>query len=403
MQPKIYSIDEHRLPHERIDDQAYYVIMKLRKNGHKAYLVGGSVRDLLLDTRPKDFDISTSATPEEVKKCFRNCILIGRRFRLAHVRFGKKIIEVATFRAGETENEELIVRDNVWGTEEDDVLRRDFTINGLFYDPENHTIIDYVNGYEDIEKKIIRTIGKPAVRFMQDPVRMIRLLKFYARYGFTIEENTYDALIDCKQEIMKSSPARILEELFKMLESGFAQHFFKHLQEQGFLKLLTPKLSTFLTTQDQTFYSLLEKIDIFHIKNIKDKYHRALLLSSLVFPMTHELLTKESRNLNLGQINQIVHKTIGDIFSPFFHIPKRLRAIMISIIANQYRFTPLEEKKRKNIRIPKDPSFGLGLDFFKLRADINPDFVKGYTMWHEAVFNLHQRKKRTPRKKQGQN
>ena len=183
MQPKIYSIDEHRLPHEKIDDQAYYVIMKLRNNGHKAYLVGGGVRDLLINVRPKDFDISTSATPEEVKKCFRNCILIGRRFRLAHVRFGKKIIEVATFRAGETENIDLIVRDNIWGTEEEDVLRRDFTINGLFYDPENHTIIDYVNGYEDIEKKIIRTIGNPSVRFKQDPVRMIRLLKFYARFG----------------------------------------------------------------------------------------------------------------------------------------------------------------------------------------------------------------------------
>jgi len=399
VKPKIYSIDEHRLPHERIDNHAYYVVMKLRKHGHQAYLVGGSVRDLLLNCRPKDYDISTSATPEEVKKCFRNCLLIGRRFRLAHVRFGKKIIEVATFRAGETENTDLIVRDNVWGTEEEDVIRRDFTINGLFYDPENHTIIDYVNGFEDLEKKVIRTIGDPSTRFKQDPVRMIRLLKFYARFDLDIDQKTYDALIQCKGEIVKSSPTRILEELLRMLESGHAKDFFRHLQEQGFLELMTPLLSRYLEKENALYYELLEHIDIFHKKDLKHKYNRGLLLASLIFPLVHERLLNEDKGLHLGQINQIINSTIFEVFTPFFHIPKKLRAIMVSVLANQYRFTPLAEKKRKSYKIPRDPFFCFSLDFFKLRADTNPSFLKTYTKWHEILFKSHKKTKKVAKTK----
>ena len=211
MQPKIYTIDHHQISPDKIDQHAFYVIQKLREAGHKAYLVGGGVRDLLLSQSPKDFDVSTSAKPEEIRSLFRNAILIGRRFRLAHVRFGKKVIEVATFRAGETGTAELIVRDNVWGTEEEDVLRRDFTINGLFYNPESGEVIDYVGGYPDLEKRILRTIGEPEVRFSQDPVRMIRLLKFCARFNFEIERPTFEALLNCKKEILKSSSARVLE------------------------------------------------------------------------------------------------------------------------------------------------------------------------------------------------
>ncbi|HAB99553.1 MAG TPA: polynucleotide adenylyltransferase PcnB, partial [Parachlamydiales bacterium] len=165
MQPKIYTVDEHRILPEKIDSHAFYVIEKLRDAGHSAYLVGGGVRDLLLGQKPKDFDVSTSASPEEIKALFRNAILIGRRFRLAHIRFGQKIIEVATFRSGDTEAPDLIVRDNVWGSEEEDVLRRDFTINGLFYNPREQTVIDYVQGYPDLEQRILRTIGQPDLRF----------------------------------------------------------------------------------------------------------------------------------------------------------------------------------------------------------------------------------------------
>ncbi|MFI5344679.1 MAG: hypothetical protein ACHQUC_10735 [Chlamydiales bacterium] len=187
MLPKIYFTTEHGIDPALIDRDALYVLEKLRQAGFVAYLVGGSVRDLLIKRRPKDFDISTSARPEQVKVVFqRQCILIGRRFRLAHIRFGHKIIEVATFRAGENDSD-LITQNNVWGTAEQDVMRRDFTINGLFYDSSNHSIIDYVDGWEDVQKNLLRTIGDPKVRFKQDPVRLIRLLKFQARSNFKID------------------------------------------------------------------------------------------------------------------------------------------------------------------------------------------------------------------------
>ena len=204
MQPKIYHVDEHQIAPDEIDKHAFYVIHRLREAGHIAYLVGGGVRDLLLKQRPKDFDVSTSAKPEEIKALFRNAILIGRRFRLAHIRFGKKVIEVSTFRAGATEEAGLIVRDNEWGSEEQDVLRRDFTINGLFYDPESQKVIDYVDGYPDLEKRMLRAIGQPDIRFTQDPVRMIRLIKFSARFHFDIHRPTLEALLNCKGEILKS-------------------------------------------------------------------------------------------------------------------------------------------------------------------------------------------------------
>src|SRR6185503_17825507 len=210
---KKYSFEEHGLSLQHIDLDALYVMEKLRAAGFVAYLVGGSVRDLLLNQKPKDFDISTSAQPEEIKKLFRNCILIGRRFRLAHIRFGKKTLEVSTFRSGATESDELIVRDNVWGSPEEDATRRDFTINGLFYDPATQEVIDYVDGYDDLQKKTLRTIGQPYIRFRQDPVRMLRLLKFQARFGFNVDSPSQIALVECRAEIVKSAPARILEEL----------------------------------------------------------------------------------------------------------------------------------------------------------------------------------------------
>ena len=161
MNPKFYPFDTHKLPLEKIDPDALYVMEKLRLNGYIAYLVGGGVRDLLLGHKPKDFDISTSAEPEQIRHLFRNCILIGRRFRLAHIRFGKKIIEVSTFRSGDNETDALILRDNKWGSPEEDVLRRDFTINGLFYDSATQEVIDYVDGYADVQKQLLRTVGQP--------------------------------------------------------------------------------------------------------------------------------------------------------------------------------------------------------------------------------------------------
>lgn len=390
IQPKIYSFDEHQISVDQIDPQAHYVIHKLREAGYKAYLVGGGVRDLLLKQKPKDFDVSTSARPEEVRAIFRNAILIGRRFRLAHVRFGKKIIEVSTFRAGETEEAGLIVRDNIWGSEEEDVLRRDFTINGLFYDPETQEIIDYVDGYVDVEKRILRTIGKPEVRFSQDPVRMIRLIKFCARFNFEIEKPTFEALLSCKGEILKSSQARVFEELLRMLESGSAKTFFHLLHQYGILHSLLPELAHYLEIKPETsLFSLLEEIDS-EVKKQSEMIDRSLLVSALLFPLFDEYLKARTASLekypHLGQIAETAIHVIDCIFNPFFKIPRKLRSIVAFLMTTQYRFVPLDGKSVKKARAPSDPFFPSALHLLKLRANVHAELLPHYTFWTESAF-----------------
>lgn len=407
MQPKIYPVDEHKIAPDKIDTHAFYVIQKLRQAGHTAYLVGGGVRDLLLGKQPKDFDVSTSAKPEEIKSLFRNAILIGRRFRLAHIRFGKKVIEVSTFRAGATEEAGLIVRDNEWGSEEQDVLRRDFTINGLFYDPESQKVIDYVDGYPDLDKKILRTIGKPDVRFIQDPVRMIRLIKFCARFNFEIHQPTFAALLDCKGEILKSSQARIFEELLRMLESGSSKTFFHLLNEYGLLKSLSHPLAAHLEKPNNLSLQLLGAIDNEVQKN--GVLDRSLALATLIFPLFQEQVQERSkrdeRPLHLGLISEIAHRTIDQVFHPFFSIPRRMRGIMGFIMTSQFRLTPLDGKLRRP-RAPKDPFFPMALHLLKLRAGLDAELLSHYTLWTEASFASHEpveiprhRKRRRRRRK----
>lgn len=388
-----YPVEKHGITSDKIDSHAYYVIEKLKQAGFIAYLVGGGVRDLLLNTRPKDFDVVTSATPEEVRKIFRNCILIGRRFRLAHVRFGRQIIEVATFRSGDIESSSLILRDNIWGSPEDDAIRRDFTINGLFYDPSNQTIIDYVNGIPDIETKTLRTIGHPEMRFMQDPVRMIRLLKFHARFGLNIDPVTQSALFKCQNELVKSSPARILEELLRMLELGSSKKFFQSLHTHGFLKILLPNFERYLSQRpDSLIYPLLEQADIYNHKNHPKPLDRSVLLASLMFSILEEQLKGNLSHTHphLGTIFEISQKLIHNMFAPFFTLSRKMKMTIASILTSQFRLTPLSGELPKRLRIPKDPVFPLALDFLKLRCSVDANLLKTYTLWHEALISFHQ-------------
>jgi tRNA nucleotidyltransferase/poly(A) polymerase len=222
---------------------------KLTRAGYKAYLVGGCVRDLLVSRTPKDWDVATSATPNEIKATFRNSRIIGRRFRLAHVFFGSKIIETSTFRANprdEDDHDLLIRRDNVFGTETEDARRRDFTINGLFYDVEREEVIDHVGGLADLDAKLVRTIGDPDVRFQEDPVRMLRAVKFAARLGFGFEPATWRALLRWRGEISKCAPPRLLEEIHRLLRGGAARRSFELLVETGVLAVLSPYLAGLL-------------------------------------------------------------------------------------------------------------------------------------------------------------
>ncbi len=232
-----------------IDADADRVVRKLTRAGYKAYLVGGCVRDLLVGRTPKDFDVATSATPNEIKATFRNSRIIGRRFRLAHVFFGQKIIETSTFRANprdEDDHDLLIRRDNVFGSEAEDASRRDFTINGLFYDVEREEVIDHVGGLADLEAKLVRTIGDPDIRFQEDPVRMLRAIKFAARLDFGFEPATWKALLRWRSEISKCAPPRLLEEMHRLLRGGAARRSFELMVETGVLAVLSPYLAGLL-------------------------------------------------------------------------------------------------------------------------------------------------------------
>ena len=248
--PVVYKRPEHCISRKNIDPDALKVLYRLSSLGYTAYLVGGGVRDLLMGRKPKDFDVGTSAKPNEVKRAFRNCFLVGRRFRLAHVRFGEKVIETATFRQNSQTVGEIIERaaegpleDNTFGTPETDAHRRDFTVNGLFYDIKDFSVIDWVGGMKDIEKKVIRSIGDPEIRFQEDPVRMMRAIKFSARLGFTIEKKTDAAMKKHHACILTAPVPRVCEEVFRLFTYGHSAEAFRPMWACGMLGDLLPGLA----------------------------------------------------------------------------------------------------------------------------------------------------------------
>lgn len=233
-----------------LDEDALKVVRRLHHFGYEAYLVGGCVRDTLLGRKPKDFDIATSAEPNQIRQTFRNCRLIGRRFRLAHVYFqGGKTIETSTFRANPLDEMDnlpqdlLISQDNVFGSSEEDARRRDFTINALFYDPKTGKVLDHVGGRADLDARLIRTIGDPDVRLREDPVRILRAVKFAARLGFDLDGRTRDAMTSAASEISRCAAPRVLEEIYRLLACGSARHAFSLLMDLGIFPVLMPEVS----------------------------------------------------------------------------------------------------------------------------------------------------------------
>ncbi len=252
-EPVICARADHCISRKNIDPDALRVLYRLANCGYTAYLVGGGVRDLLLGRAPKDFDVGTSATPAEVKKTFRNCFLIGRRFRLAHVRFGDKVIETATFRQNSQTVGEIIehaaegpFEDNTFGTPETDAYRRDFTVNGLFYDIKTFAVIDWVGGLEDLKKRLIRSIGDPMIRFREDPVRMMRAVKFASRLDFKIERGTEKAIRKLHANILTASVPRLCEEVFRLFPYGASEKAFRMMYDFGLLGDLLPELAAFI-------------------------------------------------------------------------------------------------------------------------------------------------------------
>ena len=304
--PVVIPRAEHSLSRSHIDPDALKVLYRLHKFNYLAYLVGGSVRDLLIGRRPKDFDLGTSAHPNQVKRLFRNCWIIGRRFRLAHVKFGPKTIEVATFRRLVTPGSErdpdppahddrdadarrhkpgshVIHRDNTFGTPEEDAFRRDFTVNALFYDIATFSVIDYVGGLKDLEAGLIRCIGEPDVRFVEDPVRMLRAVALAARLDFKIEQPILDAIGKRRAEIRKAAPPRMLEELYKILRSGAAERTFRGLGDLRLLAQISPELHRH---RSEALWQSLRALDAYRARfdSAPPTLTNPILLGSMVVP-----------------------------------------------------------------------------------------------------------------------
>ncbi len=273
--PVICERAQHCISRKNIDPDALKVLYRLSSLGYTAYLVGGGVRDLLLGRQPKDFDVGTNATPNEVRKAFRNCFLIGRRFRLAHVRFGDKVIETATFRQNSQTVGEIIehaaegpMEDNTFGTPETDAYRRDFTVNGLFYDIKTFSVIDWVGGLKDLKKGIIRSIGDPMIRFREDPVRMMRAIKFAARLDFKIERGTDRAIRKLHSCITTASIPRLCEEVFRLFTYGTSAKAFRMMWKFGLMGDLLPELAEFITSDGGAksatwnYLAMLDRYDV---------------------------------------------------------------------------------------------------------------------------------------------
>ncbi len=297
-QPLIVPRAEHILSRRDIDADALKVLYRLSARNHAAYLVGGSVRDLLLGRKPKDFDVGTDARPNEIRREFRNCFLVGRRFRLAHIVFGKKVIETATFRkapdatAVQDEHGLYQLEDNTFGTPEEDALRRDFTVNGLFYDIKTFSIIDYVGGLKDLKARVIRSIGDPAIRFREDPVRMMRAVRFAAKLGFDICPADIRAMRRYAAELNNASSSRLCEEIQRLFVRGASERSIRLAYAYGLLDVLLPSLAAWMRAAPAHAERIWQALAALDALPETQEPTAATAFAALYYPLAQDLLAQ---------------------------------------------------------------------------------------------------------------
>ncbi|MBW2149476.1 MAG: hypothetical protein JRI22_20965 [Deltaproteobacteria bacterium] len=355
--PLIVSRSHHPVSRKNIHSNALKVLYRLHRLGFKSYLVGGCVRDFLLGKTPKDFDVATNATPGQIRRVFNNCVLVGRRFRVALIRFrDNHIVEVSTLRRNPDlppDGTLLLKRDNTYGTEEEDALRRDLTINGLFYDIATFSIIDYVGGIKDLQNRIIQTIGDPNIRFREDPVRMIRACRHAARTGFVIHPNTRDALERLSKEILLASPNRILEEMLQDLRGGYSRSTFNLWMDTGLMKTIFPGMDRFIRSTGHAasvFWRALELLD--ELRQRQVELPVSVLLSTLSGPVILDAMEQESS----GDTGQLIKRVLEDLFtwvrptrSDFGKINQMMVMVRRMMRSLQREPMPSKFKKRQEI------------------------------------------------------
>jgi poly(A) polymerase len=417
--PLIIPRSDHSISRKNLSPNAVKVLYRLKNQGFKAYLVGGCVRDILLGREPKDFDVVTDATPGQVKRMFRNCRLVGRRFRLAHLHFNDEIIEVATFRAehdDETIDEGLdpaaaavpdaalpkgthrsprhlkseegvVLRDNIFGAPEEDAHRRDFTVNSLFYDIETFSIIDYTGGLEDLRHTSIRTIGNPLERFTEDPVRMLRAIRFASLLGFNIENATWDAIVELSSTINRAAPPRLYEEFLKLFLSGEGEKCYHLMRRSGLFQALFPDLCAWLERESQGFphtriSRALDWIDR-QVGN-GEKVSPSLLLS-LIFGEYLEEMGEAHHRKGLPR-QQAIDRALADFFggvAPTVLIPHKTAIQVREILVSQSRFR--KTPGRNPLAFMARSSFAVSFAYFSFNAEQSDEELELIRWWEHYI------------------
>ncbi len=376
--------EQHTISRKDISENALKVLYRLNKAGYEAYLVGGGVRDLLLGQKPKDFDVTTNATPDQVRKLFRNCRLVGRRFRLAHVMFGPEIIEVATFRghhedqpADRTTSQRgqngMLLRDNIFGSIEDDAQRRDFTINSLYYSVADFTVRDYVGGMTDLEEGVIRLIGNPETRYREDPVRMLRAVRFAAKLRMTISPETAEPIPRLATLINDVPPARLFEESLKLLQAGYGFETYRLLREYSLFQPLFPTITRFFTENGDT---PMERIINQVLKNTDTRIHNdmrvnpAFLFAAMLwYPQleTAQRIAQES-GLTYHDAFALAMNDVLDEACRTLAVPKRITTLVRDIWQLQLRMSRRQGKRAW--KLMEHPKFRAAYDLLALRAEV---------------------------------
>ncbi|WP_174891159.1 polynucleotide adenylyltransferase PcnB [Candidatus Hamiltonella defensa] len=390
---------KHPISRKNISENALKVLYRLNKAGYEAYLVGGGVRDLLLGKKPKDFDITTNATPDQVRELFRNCRLIGRRFRLAHIMFGTDTIEVATFRghhglksanqnshSSQRAQNGMLLRDNIFGSIEEDAHRRDFTVNSLYYGIADFTLRDYTGGLKDIKQGLIRLIGDPEIRYPEDPVRMLRAVRFSAKLDMAISSETGKPIPRFAFLLKEVPGARLFEESLKLLQSGHGYKTYLKLCEYQLFPLLFPLIARNLAQKSDSF---MEKIIIQALKNtderLKNKLgiHPAFLFSAMFwYPFVERTqnIKKEHGKLTYIETFSMAADDILNEICRSFAIPKRFTMVMKDIWLFQIRFS--HSQKPRAFQLTEHPKFRIAYDLLVLRAEVeNQHNLKKIAQW----------------------
>ena len=395
---RVIPREEHRISRKNISSGALRVLYRLNEAGYAAYLVGGAVRDLLLDGRPKDFDVATDATPEDVRRLFRNCRLIGRRFRLAHVVFGPEIIEVATFRGSCDDGsgdrhvvDGRIVRDNVYGSIEEDAIRRDFTVNALYYNIADFSVRDYVGGFEDLNARVLRLIGDPQQRYREDPVRMLRAVRLAAKLAFAIAPDAAAPFKELGSLLHESAPARLFDEALKMLLAGNGAKSFHALEQAGLLGDVFPLTERALAFRGgDDFRALIEAglsgtdARIAAGKSVTPAFLFAILLWGAVRAQAEREIAKGVDATLAWQ--RVSYQVIAEQ-ARHVAIPRRFGQVMQEIWTLQPRFE--QRQKKRVFRLLAHPRFRAAYDFLLLRAAEGESLAALGQWWTQAQTLPH--------------